>query len=211
MKLDTFSNKQKQSGFIYENTNNAQVIGVGNPNDEYYTPPYAIKPILKYLKPSSLIWCPFDTDESHFISELRKDGHTVYGSHISDGYDFFTTEPKDRTDYIISNPPYSKKFEVINRLFELKIPFAMLVGIVGLFESQKRFFMFKKHKFEMMYFNLRISYFKDYKDPSPKLNPPFSSVYICSKLLPNQIIFEVIDKSTKEEKELPYKQLSFEL
>ena len=35
-------------------------------------------------------------------------------------------------DYIISNPPYSKKGEVLERLFSLGIPFAMLVGVAGL-------------------------------------------------------------------------------
>jgi len=27
-------------------------------NDEYYTPAYAVRPILKYLKPNAKIWCP---------------------------------------------------------------------------------------------------------------------------------------------------------
>lgn len=34
-------------------------------------------------------------------------------------------------DYIISNPPYSLKGDVIDRLFEIGKPFAMLVGVVG--------------------------------------------------------------------------------
>ena len=70
----------------------------------------------------------------------------------------------------------------------------MLVGVVGLFESQKRFGMFKNNDFEIMYFNKRISYFKSYEDQKPSLNPPFSSVYITSKMLPKQIVFEEINK-----------------
>jgi hypothetical protein len=70
----------------------------------------------------------------------------------------------------------------------------MLLGVVGLFESQKRFEMFKDNDFEIMYFNKRISYFRDYKDEIPDLNPPFSSVYVCSKMLPKQIVFEYLDK-----------------
>jgi hypothetical protein len=76
----------------------------------------------------------------------------------------------------------------------MKKPFAMLVGVVGLFESQKRFEMFKNNEFEIMYMNRRISYFKDYNEQKPSLNPPFSSVYLCSKILPKQIIFEEIVK-----------------
>lgn len=66
----------------------------------------------------------------------------------------------------------------------------MLVGVVGLFESKRRFDMFKNNDFEIMYFDKRISYFKSYDDEKPSLNPPFSSVYICHDVLPNQIIFE---------------------
>ena len=29
---------------------------------------------------------------------------------------------------------------------------------------------------------------KDYADEKPSLNPPFSSVYVCSKMLPKQIV-----------------------
>lgn len=36
--------------------------------DEYYTPLYAIIPIEKYLKRHSVIWCPFDTEESLFVT-----------------------------------------------------------------------------------------------------------------------------------------------
>lgn len=35
-----------------------------NKNDEYYTPDYAVKPIIQFLKEGSKIWCPFDKDDS---------------------------------------------------------------------------------------------------------------------------------------------------
>ena len=177
-----------------EITNKAELVGDINPNDEFYTPNYAIEPLLKYLKPNSIIWCPFDTDRSNFVKLLMENGHTVRHSHIGEGADFFTSEPPEGTEYIISNPPYSIKAEVFERLFNLNIPFAMLVGVVGLFESQKRFKMFKDNNFEIMYFNKRISYFKNYDDQKPSLNPPFSSVYITSRILPKQICFEEIKK-----------------
>lgn len=72
-------------------------------------------------------------------------------------------------DYIISNPPYSLKGDVIDRLFEIGKPFAMLVGVVGLFESQHRFNLFKSHEFEIMYLNKRVSYFKDYAEQNRRL------------------------------------------
>lgn len=164
----------------------------GSGNDEFYTPKYAIEPILKYTKKGSTVWCPFDTEESLFVKMLKEHGCTVVNTHLANGEDFFKLDVD--CDYIISNPPYSRKGDVISRLFDLGKPFAMLVGVVGLFESQKRFDMFKEHDFEIMYFNKRVSYFKNYKDVKPALNPPFSSVYICSKMLPKQIMFEEINK-----------------
>lgn len=183
MKLDLITNKAKKEGEI-------------NPNDEFYTPNYAIEPLLKYLNPGSTVLCPFDTENSNYVKYLIQNGHNVIYSHIQNGQDFFElSEPNFAgIDYIISNPPYSLKYEVFKRLFEIGKPFAMLVGVVGLFESQKRFNIFKDNKFEIMYFNLRISYFKSYDDQVTKLNPPFSSVYITSGILPEKIMFETISK-----------------
>ena len=82
----------------------------------------------------------------------------------------------------------------MQKLFEMKVPFAMLVGVVGLFESKKRFEMFKNNQFEIMYFDKRIAYFKDYDEKKPSLNPPFSSVYVCHNVLPRQIVFEELKK-----------------
>lgn len=124
---------------------------------------------------------------------LRAQGNKVICTHIDNGQDFFTTLVP-QCDMIISNPPYSVKTEVLERLFEIGKPFAMLVGVVGLFESQRRFDMFKNNEFEIMYLNRRVAYFKDYADQKPSLNPPFSSVYVCHKMLPKQIVFEEIQK-----------------
>lgn len=181
MKLDLITNKAARDGKV-------------NPNDEFYTPNYAIIPLLKYLKPNSFIWCPFDGEQSNFVKLLKDKGHTVIHTHIETGDDFFSIEPNPKLDYIISNPPYSIKAKVFDRLFYLGISFAMLVGVVGIFESIKRFDLFKNNEFEVMYFDKRINYFKNYTDQKPSLNPPFSSVYICSNILPKQIIFENINR-----------------
>lgn len=84
---------------------------------------------------------------------------------------------------------------MLDKLFKFDIPFAMLVGVVGLFESQRRFDMFKNNDFEIMYLNKRVSYFKNYNDEKPSLNPPFSSVYVCHNMLPKQIMFERMNKT----------------
>ncbi len=166
----------------------------GSGKDEFYTPKYAVTPIAKHLKKGSKIWCPFDTKDSFFYKELTAQGHDVVCSHLWDGHDFFDVTKEVDCDYIVSNPPYSIKAEVFERLFEIGTPFAMLVGVVGLFESSRRFELFKYNTFEIMYLNRRVSYFESYEDHKPALNPPFSSVYITSNILPSKMVFETIDK-----------------
>ena len=164
-------------------------------NDEYYTHAYAVKPILKYIKPHSVIWCPFDTNKSNFVKILMLKGHKVISSHLDDGIDFFKTDIE--SDYIISNPPYTIKNDVLTRLFKLKKPFAMLMNAAGLFDSKYRFDLFKNNKFELMYMSKRVEYFTNYDNPikSTKKSPPNPSVYFCSRVLPEQIIFEEIEKN----------------
>lgn len=163
-------------------------------NDEYYTPAYAVEPILSYIRPGSVVWCPFDTEESMFVRLIREQGCKVTATHIGTGQDFFTTAPPDGCEYIVSNPPYSCKGQVLSRLFDLGVPFAMLVGIAGLFESQTRFKMFRDNDFEIMFLSKRVAYFKDYGDQRPSLNPPFSSAYVCHHVLPKQICFAELNK-----------------
>jgi hypothetical protein len=192
--------------FVHKSTNKKEKIVnqeglIVNPNDEYYTPYYAIEPIVKYLKPNSTILCPFDKDESLYVKVLKHLGFNVINSHIESGVDFFNIDKdfikENKIDYIISNPPYSLKNEVLTHLFSLNTPFAMLMGVVGIFESDARFDLFSNNQFEVLYFNRRISYFKSYENPLDKengFNPPFSSAYFCSNILPKQIVFEKISK-----------------
>ena len=39
-------------------------------NDECYTLPNAVKPILKYIPKNWVVWYPFDTIESEFVKQI---------------------------------------------------------------------------------------------------------------------------------------------
>lgn len=160
-----------------------------NKSDEYYTKEYAVFPILKYVRKFKTIWCPFDKKESEFVKVLKRHGHKVVFSHIETGKDFFEYIPKEY-DCIVSNPPYSLRERILEKCFKTKKPFALLINISGLFGSKKRFNMFKDNEFEMMVFDKRINY----DNENGKCSPPFDSIYLCSKLLRDKIIFETIDK-----------------
>ena len=163
-----------------------------NKNDEYYTPAYAVEPILNKLKPNSTIWCPFDTSDSAYVKVLKENGFKVINTHILTGDDFFSTSVPE-CDYIISNPPYSLKGEVFKRLYEIGKPFAMLINFQGLFDHRQRFEMFKNNRIELMYLSPRVDYIKP-DSPSKASGVPFQSGYACSGILENQIEFEYIKK-----------------
>ena len=83
---------------------------------------------------------------------------------------------------------------MLERLFAIDKPFAMLIGVVGLFESGKRFGLFRDNAFEIMYLSKRVSFLRSYNDAKAAYNPPFSTAYVCRNFLPRQIVFEEIDK-----------------
>ena len=159
-------------------------------SDEVYTPDYAVKPILKYLKPNSTIWCPFDTEDSEYVKIFKEAGYKVIYSHIDNGQNFFEFEPKEDYDVIISNPPFSIKDAILNRLSELKKPYAMLLPLPTL-QGQKRFKYLKGS--QALIFDKRINYFKDYKTKEIQKGVSFASIYICKDFLPKDLIFEKID------------------
>ena len=170
----------------------AQIQYKFNKNDEYYTPAYAVYPIMKYLKKKSTIWCPFDKKESQFVQVLLKNGFDVMYGHIETGQDFFEVEVPD-CDYIISNPPYSLKGDIFKRLYDIGKPFAMLINFQGIFDHKDRFEMFRNNKVEMLWLSPRVNYIKPNENSASGV--PFQSGYLCSGIFENELNFEYIDKS----------------
>lgn len=163
-------------------------------SDEVYTPEEAIKPLIKHLVEFKtrarterlVIWCPFDTEESNYVGVLRKAGFEVIATHIDNGQNFFYYEP-EYYDVIVSNPPFSIKDAVIQKLYELDKPYAMLLPIPTL-QGQKRFPYMKDC--QALIFDKRINYFKDMKTKEIQKGVSFGSFYLCRKFLTNDLIFE---------------------
>ena len=163
-----------------------------NKNDEYYTPAYAVYPIIKYLKPNSTIWCPFDKEDSQYVKVFTKEGFEVIYSHIEDGQDFFEVEIPE-CDYIISNPPYSLKSDIFKSLYIIGKPFAMLINFQGIFDHKERFTLFKNNRVEMLWLSPRVNYVKPNQDKASGV--PFQSGYLCSGIFENQLNFEFLNKN----------------
>lgn len=111
--------------------------------------------------------------------------------HIDEGKDFFSYEPDEPYDYIISNPPFSCKDEVLKRLYELNRPYAMLLPLPTL-QGQKRFPYIKDC--EALIFDKRVQYFKDIEQTEVSKGASFGSIYICRNFLPNDLIFKELKR-----------------
>lgn len=159
-------------------------------SDEVYTPECAITPLIKYLKPNSTIWCPFDKEESEYVRIFREHGHNVIFSHIDDGKNFFFYEPTEQYDVIISNPPFSIKDAVLKRLYEINKPYAILLPVPAL-QGQKRYPYIKDC--QALIFDKRINFFKDTFTKEIQKGISFGTFYLCKGFLPKDLIFEKID------------------
>ena len=159
-------------------------------DDEYETPICAVKIIEPYLKPKSVIWCPFDKNHSSFVSYFKEKGHEVINSHIEYGQDFFSY-PVPECDYIISNPPYSKKDDIYKRLFEIGKPWAMLVNLQGFCDGSKRARLFRENGVEVIYIYPRICYIKDGVQTTSNI---FQSGYVCHGVLPEKLMIDIMEK-----------------
>lgn len=163
-------------------------------SDEYYTPKEAVLPIIKYIdkgnKPSYTIWCPFDSEESEYVKCIRAAGHKVIASHIDDNKNFFYYEPDEWYDYIISNPPFSLKDDILKRLYELNKPFAILLPLPTL-QGQKRFKYLKDC--QALIFDKRVNFWQDKEHTKMAKGVAFASIYICKDFLPNDLIFEKME------------------
>ena len=108
-------------------------------SDLQFTPIYAVLPLLEFLIPSSVqtVWCPFDDETSEYVKVLTNNGYKVIFTDIEHGYNFFTFEPKEPYDIIISNPPFSLKDKILKRIQELNKPFALLLPLPSLQGGKK--------------------------------------------------------------------------
>lgn len=148
-----------------------------NKKDELYTPAILVEPIVQYIN-NKIVWCPFDTENSEFVLALKKN-NTVIHTHIKDGYDFFKYEP-DYYDVIVSNPPFSKKLDVLYRLQQLGKPYAMLFPTTMLnYQCIAHYFVGNEP--QMLIPDKKVSF--DGNTSS------FSCTYFCKDVLPFSVGF----------------------
>ena len=138
------------------------------------------------------IWCPFDKEHSQYVRVLRKAGFYVLFSHVSDGKDFFNYTPK-HYDAIVSNPPFSKKDDILKRCYDLGKPFALLLPQNSL-QSQFRTKLFITYDLEYLGFDKRVCFYTWGNLKGIEFSNHFASGYFCRHILPRPLIFEEIQQ-----------------
>lgn len=157
-------------------------------NDECFTPDYGVKPIIKYIPKDAMIWCPFDTNESEYVKQIKSNDNKVITSHINNGQDFYTYEPEESWDIIISNPPFTNKRKIFERALSFNKPFALLISNTWLNDSAPKQLFYNK-QLQLLMFDKRIK-FSNNGVVNNKIT--FSSSYYCYNFLPKDLICEIL-------------------
>lgn len=116
--------------------------------DEYFTRDIDAETIAQHIIKPMTVWLPFNDRGGAFDRILPKHGHKV----ICTDTDFFSTEPPDGVQCVISNPPFSKKKDVVTRLDALGLKFALIMPFLFLndgvpFDYANQLMMFRKRMF----------------------------------------------------------------
>lgn len=192
--------------------------GNNRSSDETLTLKYAVEPLVKYLKAKNFntIMCPFSLWHSKYVEVLKENGFKVF---CNDGsLDFFDLKRKDldslKVDCIVDNPPFSLKDKIIERLYELEIPFAILLPQNSL-QGKGRTSLYIKHGLEYLGFDSRICFYTKSKNiyytPQTKEfereyswkpedfenvgeSVSFATGYFCHNVLPEKLIFEKLER-----------------
>lgn len=160
-------------------------------NDECYTPEYAVIPIVKYIPKEWVVWCPFDDENSQFVKVLTRLGYKVIYSHIKYGQDFYTYEPSEHWDCIVSNPPFTNKRKIFERALSFGKPFALITSNTWWNDSAP-YNLFHDKELQVLSFNKRIHFINN---SIVNKKTTFLSAYWCYKFLPKQIILEKLPLS----------------
>ena len=163
---------------------------IGDPNesqgfDRCQTPPYALDPLLPYIRREWAIWEPA-SGSGNLVSAVAWHVPEIIGTDILNGCNFFTWQPP-HFDAIVTNPPYSIKFAWLDRCYQLGKPFALLVPVetIGAQSAQR---LMERYGAELLLLNRRVNF----EMPEKGYNgggAQFPVLWLCWQLLPAPIVY----------------------
>jgi len=153
-------------------------------HDDYMTPRSAWEAISHFIPTDKVIWEAFYGDGTSG-NDLSDMGFRV----IHEPIDFFTN---DLGDIVVSNPPFSKKKEILTRLKELNKPFILILPVPTITTQYVRM-LFQDERLQIIIPRRRIQFDKLINGERPKnfkSDCNFNCFYYCWKMnLPKDIVF----------------------
>lgn len=125
--------------------------------DQCQTPPYAILPLLPYIPKDWIIW-ESAASSYGFLGEAFRALHNsvVIETGLElDGTDYLTAP--SRGDVEVTNPPYSIKFDWIERAYDNRKPFALLMPF-DTWAAARAQAQFQRHGMSVILLNRRVHF-----------------------------------------------------
>ena len=147
-----------------------------NKNDNWETPIEYLELITPFINDNAIIYDPFYMN-GKIKQKWEKLGYTC----IHENKDFFfSLPPQTERDLIcVSNPPYSLRNRVLRRLFEVGVPFIMLMPIttIAYIKTQP---ILKDKDIQIIIPNIYKGFIN--ADGEETKCPPFYLCFICWKM-----------------------------
>lgn len=155
--------------------------------DRCNTPPYAIEPLLPYIQRDWIVWEPA-AGTDNIVNALAPYVAGIIGTDLikEPPRNFFEYQPR-AFDAIVTNPPYSIKFDWLERCYALGKPFALLVPVetIGAQSAQK---LMEKNGAELLLLNRRVNFEMPNKGWEGSA-AQFPVLWLCWKMLPVPIVY----------------------
>lgn len=147
-------------------------------HDDYMTPKSAWENIKQYIPQDKVIWEAFFGD-----GESGKDLEELGFNTIHEDIDFFEN---DKGDIVVSNPPFTKIKEILERLKELEKPFILIMPSPKLITQYfRKLFSNDDDPIQLIIPRKRIQFSKQIDgviDPNQKNACNFDCFYYCWKI-----------------------------
>lgn len=131
--------------------------------DQCQTPPYALLPLLPYIPKEWIVWESAAGEGLLAETIIKLKGNMVVETDLERGVDFFKTDMFQAWDCQITNPPFSLKFEWLERSYQLRKPFALLMPFET-WAAAKAQSLFQRYGINVILFNRRVNFKMPYKE-----------------------------------------------
>ena len=150
-------------------------------SDEWHTTADVVNKVIELLQPKGIICCPFDTASSQFVKQGANHGKVLFGMRdwLDAAYDY---------DYLMTNPPFSIKNAVIERVLKSGKPSALILPLDSL-GGVKRHHLFSEYGYPAIYIpTRRLSYYDE--KGNRRTNANFHSIIALFNTPDKDLIFE---------------------